>query len=324
MRSAFIPALSADSAGLRKLATAGFRMNDHGPATLITSKVEHPSVLRPAEAFERRGGRVIFLDVSREGLIKPHDVERVARSVSGPITLSVQWANSETGVLQPIPELVAAARSVRNAVFVHSDIAQAVGRVRIDLDGAAVDVATFSGHKLHGPPGTGALIFRDPEDPRFRPLLLGGGQERGFRAGTQNLPGAVGLGVAARLRADTFAASVAHMRGLRDEFEGLLSTYIPGIRVNGSGAPRVPNTTNVLFAGVEAMALVARLDGEGIACSLGSACSSGKPEPSHVLTAMGLSEKEAFSSVRFSFSVMNTKEEVRRAARVIANKVRTM
>ena len=150
-------------------------------------------------------------------------------------------------------------------------------------------------------------------------MILGGGQERGFRAGTQNVAGLSGLGLAARLRAEAFADATAHMRALRDEFEAILADRIPGIRVNGAGAPRVPNTSNIRFPGAEAMALVARLDAEGVACSMGSACSSGKPEPSHVLTAMGLAEPEAFSSVRFSFSVLNTMNEVGLAARLVAD-----
>ena len=291
---------------------------------LITSKVEHPSVLRPAAEFARRGGRVALLEVSPEGLINPSEVGRVARSASAPIVLSVQWAKGETGVVQPVREIAEEARCALHPVFFHSDVAQAIGRVSIDLDAADIDAATFSGHKLHGPQGTGALLLREPGSSSVHPLILGGGQERGFRAGTQNVAGLSGLGLAARLRAEAFADATAHMRALRDEFEAILADWIPSIRVNGAGAPRVPNTSNIRFPGVEAMALLARLDAQGIACSVGSACSAGKPEPSHVLTAMGVPEQEAFSSVRFSFSILNTMDEARLAARVVADTFRAM
>ncbi len=291
---------------------------------LITSNVEHASVLRPAAEFARRGGRVVFLEVSPEGLVDPAEVGRVARSASAPIVLSVQWANGETGVVQPVREIAAEARRAPHPVFFHSDVAQAIGRVSIDLDAADIDAATFSGHKLHGPQGTGALLLREPRDASAHPLILGGGQERGFRAGTQNVAGLSGLGLAARLRAEAFADATAHMQALRDEFEAILADRIPGIRVNGTGAPRVPNTSNIRFPGVEAMVLVARLDAQGIACSMGSACSAGKPEPSHVLMAMGMPEQQAFSSVRFSFSILNTMDEAGLAARVIADTFRAM
>jgi cysteine desulfurase len=183
---------------------------------------------------------------------------------------------------------------------------------------------TFSGHKLHAPQGIGAMVFRDPNERRVPPLILGGGQERGLRSGTQNVAGAAGLGLAAHLRADGFATTTSHLKEMRDAFEGLLIDLVPNARVNGALAPRVPNTSSIRFPGIEAMVLVARLDARGLACSVGSACSASKPEPSHVLIAMGLSEREAFSSVRFSFSILNSMDEAARAARIIADTVRRM
>jgi cysteine desulfurase len=292
--------------------------------TLVTTSVEHPSALRPADAFAKAGGLLIVVPTSSDGLVDAAAVVAAVESAQGPVILSLQWANGETGVVQPMQEIVTNARHARPDVLIHSDVAQAVGRVGIDLDAVPLDVMTFSGHKLHAPQGIGAMVFRDPSERRVPPLILGGGQERGLRSGTQNVAGAAGLGLAARLRADGFATTTSHLTAMRDAFEGLLIDLVPNGRVNGALAPRVPNTSSIRFPGVEAMTLVARLDARGIACSVGSACSSSKPEPSHVLTAMGLSEQEAFSSVRFSFSILNSMDEATRAARIVADTVRGM
>jgi cysteine desulfurase len=291
-------------------------------STLITCAVEHPSVLRPADAFARAGGDLVVLPVSTDGLVDPEALAAAVGRARGRVVLSIQWANSETGVMQPMRDLVSAARLARPDVLVHSDAAQAVGRVWLDLEETGVDVATFSGHKLHGPHGTGAMVFHDPDERRIAPLALGGGQERGMRSGTQNVAGAVGLGLAMRVRAEGFAAATSALAGMRDSFESLVLQGVPYARVNGAGAPRVPNTTSIRFPGSEAMEMAARLDAAGIACSVGSACSASKPAPSHVLTAMGLPEREAFSSLRFSFSVLNTPEEAERAARLVVDTYR--
>ncbi len=286
---------------------------------VITSAVEHASVLRPAEALARRGGRLWILPVGPAGLIDPDDLRRVAAEAPpGPLLVSVQWANNETGVIQPVPDLVATLRSVRPDAFVHCDVAQAVGRMPVDLAASRVDAVAFSGHKVHGPHGTGALVLAGPDEGRISPLLLGGGQEHGFRSGTHNLPGIAGLGLAASMRARSLEAAAEHMRSVRDAFEEELAALVPEALVNGASAPRLPNTSNVRFPGIDGTEIVARLDALGVACSLGSACSSGKPEPSHVLRAMGLSEADAYSSVRFSFSTLNTAGEALRAARAVA------
>lgn len=297
---------------------------DAGQWTLITSKVEHPSVLRPAEAFARRGGRVTFLEVSPSGKVNPDDAAQAARDAAGPVKVSIQWANSETGVIQPVGDVARAIKAVRPDALVHSDIAQAIGRVPVDLFAAGVDVATFSGHKLHGPQGSGVLVLADPDDRRFIPLILGGGQERGMRSGTQNVAAAVGLGVAAEARAAHLENLMAKMATVRDSFERTVLKLVPEAVVNGGAAERVPNTSNIRFPGIEGMALLAQLDERGVAASLGSACSSGKPSPSHVLTAMQLSEDEAYASVRFSFSIFNTQKEARLAAQIVADCLRDL
>ncbi len=286
-------------------------------AVIVTTNIEHPSVLRPAEqAAEHR-----IVPVSANGRVKPDSVAETL-PVSGGLAVSIQWANSETGVVQPIPEIVATIRESRPDAFIHVDAAQAIGRIPIRMDG--IDALTFSGHKLHAPQGTGALILADPNEDRLKALMLGGGQEGGRRSGTQNVPGAVGLGVALRERAESFDQTVEAMQTMRDAFETSILGAIPGARVNGCDSPRVPNTSNILFPGIDAMALVALLDQRDVACSVGSACSSGRPEPSHVLLAMGLSEDEAYSSVRFSFSVMNTMDEAFRAADIVAETARKL
>lgn len=207
---------------------------------------------------------------------------------------------------------------VRPDALFHSDAAQAVGRVPLDLTAAGADAVSFSGHKLHGPHGTGALILADPDEDRLAPLVRGGGQERGLRSGTHNLPGAAGLGLAAAIRARSFNVATERMRAARDAFERELAACAPHLVVNGAAAPRLPNTSNIRFPGRDGMEVLARLDALGVACSQGSACSSGRPEPSHVLRAMGFTEAEAFGSIRFSFSAANTVEEGQSAARAVA------
>lgn len=285
--------------------------------TLITTAVEHHSVLRPAEAFAKAGGKHVVLPVARDGLVPCDAMRDAVLKASGAVLISVQLVNSETGVIQPISQLISEAKCARPDAFVHSDVAQAIGRVPIDLGALQVDVVTFSGHKIHGPQGIGAMVFRNPDERRIAPLILGGGQERGLRSGTHNVAGAAGLGLATRIRASEFTVAESRLSAMRDAFEMQLLDAVPKASVNGRGVPRVPNTSSICFHGKDAMELVARLDAKGIACSVGSACSSAKPEPSHVLMAMGLSQDEAFSSVRFSFSILNSMHEANLAALIV-------
>lgn len=286
-------------------------------ATLITTRVEHPSILRPAEAFAAVGGAVAFVPVTPEGLVDLDALRSAIGAAAGPIVLSIQAANSETGVLQPVAKIAALAASHSNIMF-HSDAAQAFGKRRLQLGhGHGPDVFSVSGHKLHAPMGVGALLIREGEE-RLWPLLLGGDQERGLRAGTEAVPMIAGFGAACLARSATFAADVQRMASLRDRLEAGLRSHLPSISVNG-GAARLPNITNVRFPGVDAMALIALLDAEGVLASQGSACHSRRPEPSHVLTAMGRSEEEAFEAVRFSVSPLNTEEEIGEAVAIIVS-----
>lgn len=278
-------------------------------ATLITSAVEHPSILRPAEAYEAEGGSVIVVPVGRTGLLDFAKLDAALHSTTGPIFLSVQVANSETGVLQPI-EMIAAMAAQRGDVLFHTDAAQAFGKAALQIGGGhGPDAVSVSAHKLHGPMGVGALLLREGE-ARMRPLLLGGDQERGLRAGTQPLPLIAGFGAACAGRQRNLIADTTRMHSLRDRLEIGLCAALPTVLVNGAAAPRLPNTSNLQFPGVDAMALIALLDADGVLASQGSACHSRRPEPSHVLIAMGLQEDQSFASVRFSVSPLNTEAEI--------------
>lgn len=268
------------------------------PRRLITTATEHASVTAVADWLESRGVEVVRLS-GPDGRISAGQVRSALDN--GASLVSVQWANSETGVLQPIEEIAHAC--VDAGVPLHVDAAQAVGRMPIDLGACPIDYLTFSGHKLHAPPGIGVTFARNPDEiPR---LILGGEQEAGTRAGTENLPGIVGLRAACDARAANLTDAMQWMTQLRDRFEHRVLAEIPDSKVNGRESPRVGNTSNIRFP-VDGQALVAQLSGAGVVCSQTSACSSNSPEPSKVLTQIGLSRDQAFASVRFSFSCMNT------------------
>jgi cysteine desulfurase len=292
-------------------------------ATLITSAVEHPSILRPAEAFEADGGTVIVVPVEPTGLLDLAKLEAALQSTAGPIFLSVQAANSETGVLQPI-EMIAVMAAQRGDVLFHTDAAQAFGKSVLQIGGGhGPDAVSVSAHKLHGPMGVGALLLREGE-ARMRPLLLGGDQERGLRAGTQPLPLIAGFGAACAGRHRNLIADTTRMHSLRNRLETGICAALPTVLVNGAAAPRLPNTTNLQFPGVDAMALIALLDADGVLASQGSACHSRRPEPSPVLLAMGLQEDEAFASVRFSMSPLNTEAEIDAAIPIVVDACRRL
>lgn len=288
--------------------------------TIVISTVEHPATRIPAERAAEAGASLVVVPVDADGRADPADFGRaVSDSATPNVLVSIQWANGETGVIQPIQEIVQAVRSARPDSFVHVDAAQSIGRLPTPTDG--ISALTFSGHKLHGPQGTGALAFGEDGLGRIPALLEGGGQERSQRSGTQNVAGAAGLAVALESRASALDDAITRLRAMRDAFEAQVLERVPSAMINAEQCPRTPNTSNIRFANVDGMSLVARLDAQGIRCSQGSACSSGRPEPSRVLRAMGLSEEEAYSSVRFSFSVLNSESDVEDAARSIAQLV---
>jgi len=297
----------ADNLAIFGLASAG----DH----VITSTIEHHAVLNAckhlAKYRETTGCEVTYLPVDGRGLVDPADVKRALRPNTKLIT--IMFANNETGVLQAVAEIGKIAAEA--GICFHTDAVQAAGKLPIDVNKIGCDLLTISGHKFHGPQGVGALYVR--KGIQLEPMLYGGNHERSRRAGTENVSGIVGLGKAAELASAGFergndrgdGRADQKMAAARDRLEREL-LKIEATGLNGEGAPRVPNTTNIYFDGIEGEALVIALDLKGLAVSTGAACSSGAIEPSHVLTAMGLRPDRAKASIRFSLGKQNTAEDV--------------
>jgi cysteine desulfurase len=261
---------------------------------VITAQIEHEAVLNACQALEKEGFAVTYLPVNSSGLINVAEL----RDAIGPETalISVMHANNELGTVQPLEEIGKLA--AQNDIYFHTDAVQSAGKIPIDVASLGVDLLSISGHKFYAPKGIGALYIRS--GTRLRQLLYGGHHQRGFRPGTENVPGIVGLGKAAELARRALEEDASRVSLLRDELERSLLARIPHARANAAAAPRTPNTTNITFPGIEGEALIIALDLKGLACSTGAACSSGSVEPSHVLTAIGLPPEEARASIRFS------------------------
>ncbi len=287
------------------------RAGDH----LITTAIEHSAVLRAAERVAERGAEVTFVAPRANGLIDPEEIRRAIRPATK--LISVMLANNETGVLQPIEEIGRIATEA--GAFFHIDAVQGAGKVEFDVRRFGCHLCSISAHKMHGPKGVGAMYVR--RGTPLEPLIVGGSHERRQRAGTENVPGIVGLGKAVELAMESLAdGTVERVAALRDRLEaGILE--IAGTAVNGAGAPRVANTTNIRFEQVEGEALVIALDLKGVAVSGGSACHSGSTEPSHVLMAMGLDKNAARASLRFSLLRTATEEDVDSVLRVVPQAV---
>jgi cysteine desulfurase len=274
-------------------------------AHIITSTIEHHAVLNACKALEQQGIEVTYVGVDSRGLIAPESVRAAIRANTK--LISIMMANNETGVLQPVEAIGKIAREAD--IYFHTDAVQAAGKVPIDVNTIGCDLLSISGHKMHAPQGTGALYVR--KGTLLEPMLYGGNHERQRRAGTENLPGIVGLGTAADLAIKSFAdGTMQQLAALRDRVESAVLSEIDDTGVNGDGAPRVPNTTNIHIDHIEGEALIIALDLQGLAVSTGAACSSGAIEPSHVLTAMGVAAAQARASIRFSLGKHNTKEDV--------------
>lgn len=282
---------------------------------IVTSAVEHSSVLSCCRAWEREGVRVTVLPVDREGLLKLADVEAAITEETA--VVSLMWANNETGVLFPV-ERIAELCAARRVLF-HCDAVQAVGKLPVDARRVPVDYLTLSGHKFHGPKGVGALFVR--RGVPFTPLIHGGHQERGRRGGTENVALIAGLGVAAELARKGVAGYAARVRPLRDALEQGILGGIPDTELNGHPELRLPNTTNITFRGVESEALLLLLDQAGICASSGSACLADSDEPSHVVRAMKPESAASRQMVRFSLGAENTGEEVAAAVSAAAEAV---
>ena len=283
---------------------------------VITSAVEHHAVLHSCKRLEEMGCEVTDVPVDGRGLLNPDDVRRALRSNTKLIT--VMMANNETGVLQPVEEIGKVAAEAD--VYFHTDAVQATGKVPIDVNRIGCDLLSISGHKMHAPQGVGALYVR--KGTLLQPLFYGGRHERGRRAGTENVPAVVGLGKASEIGMQGLEnGAVQRIAKMRDQIEQGILQAVNLAGVNGEGAPRVPNTTNIFFDYIEGEALVIALDLKGLAVSTGAACSSGAIEPSHVLTAMGLSGERARASLRFSLGKQNTAEDVEFAINLIPEAV---
>jgi cysteine desulfurase len=271
---------------------------------IVTTSVEHNAVLKYCEELGKSGCGLTVVAVDETGQLNLAELEEAIRPETA--IVSVMWANNETGVLFPVEEIAEICRARR--VLLHTDAVQTVGKVPIDLAAVPIQYLSLSGHKLHAPKGVGALYAN--RRARFRPLLVGGTQENGRRAGTDNVASVVALGKAAEISAAHLEDENTRVRGWRDRFEEVLTGRLPGVSVNGAGQPRLPNTSNLSFEGIEAEALMISLDQQNLYCSLGSSCATGSIAPSHVLRAMHMSEARARGSLRFSFGRFNTDAEL--------------
>jgi cysteine desulfurase len=278
---------------------------------IVTTRVEHSATLKHCEALAKRGTEVTWLGVNEQGQIDLEELERAIRPDTALVTM--MWANNETGVLFPIDEISAIVRE--KGVLFHTDAVQAVGKVPLRLSGAKINFLSLSGHKLHCVKGVGVLYVN--KRTRFAPYLIGGGQENGRRAGTQNVASIVALGKACELAGAFLEHEATEVRGLRDEFENGVLACIEGSQVNGDHQHRLPNTSNLAFDGIDSEGVLMLLDQQGICCSSGSACTTGSLHASHVLKAMGFSDERARASLRFSFSRFNTRAEVGRALEIL-------
>ena len=282
---------------------------------LITSSIEHPAVLESCRSLQQLGFEVIYLPVDTDGLIDAKSINAAIRPDTA--LISIMLANNETGTIEPVRQIAQLAKAKN--ILVHTDAVQAAGKIPINVEELGVDLLSVSAHKFHGPQGIGALYIR--KGVELEPQLRGGGQERKRRAGTENVAAIVGFGRAAELARRDVEEYSSHVAVLRDRFEQTILDRIASVRVNGSRLHRIPNTTNLAFAGVEGDALLMALDLEGVAASMGAACSSGTLEPSHVLTAMGLPAAAVRGSVRFSLSKFNSAEEIDRAVEIVSRVV---
>lgn len=302
----------SDNLAIRGLVGAWQEAHPHAPLPhLITTRIEHHAVGNVFEDLERAGHPVTWLRPDPSGRISAQAVAEAIRPDTA--LISVMMANNETGVMQPVAEISAIAAEAR--VAFHIDAIQAVGRIPVDARALNCTALSLSGHKIHGPAGIGALYVR--RGARLRPQLFGGHHERDRRAGTENLPGILGLGAAARLAREHFGERTAQYARLRDRLEAAVLAAVPRSGIAGAGAPRVPNTSDIYFEGIEGEALVIALDLHGFCASTGAACSSGSIEPSHVLLAMGFPRARARACLRFSFASQNTPQEVEALLQVL-------
>ncbi len=284
----------------------------------ITTRVEHPAVLNFGKHLARKGYRVTFLPVDVRGNL---DMDAFLKAIDeDTAVVSIMYANNETGVIFPVREIGEILKERR--ILFHTDAVQAVGKIPLDLKKLPVDMLSLSGHKLHAPKGVGVLYVR--KGTRFYPYMIGGHQERGRRAGTENVASIIALGRACELAGENLGSEVEQVRILRDKLEKALLQCCPDVRINGDTEHRLPNTTNISFEYVEGEAILLRLDEFDICASSGSACTSGSLEPSHVLRSMGVPFTAIHGSIRFSLSRYNTEAEIDRVIDVLPPLIREL
>ena len=285
---------------------------------IITTRVEHPAVLNFCQHLGRKGHRITLLPVNKQGHL---DMDVFLKMLDEDIAVvSIMYANNETGVIFPI-ERICEILKERGILF-HTDAVQAAGKVPLDVRKIPVDMLTISGHKLHAPKGIGALYVK--KGTRFHPYIIGGHQERGRRAGTENVASIIGFGKAAQLAKEHLSEEIPYLSSLRDRLEQGLLSSCPNVIINGDTVSRLPNTTNISFEFIEGEAILLRLNEFGICASSGSACTSGSLEPSHVLRAMGVPYTAVHGSIRFSLSRYNTAEEIDTVLRIMPGIIREL
>ncbi|MDA8172087.1 MAG: cysteine desulfurase family protein [Nitrospiraceae bacterium] len=284
---------------------------------IISQQTEHPAVLAPLNVLKERGFEITLLPVDRNGVIELKALEGAIRKET--VLVSIMHANNETGVIQPIEEAVRICKGKNQKTLFHTDAAQTVGKVPVDVERLGVDMLSVAAHKFYGPKGVGALYIRDGARIK-NTIMFGAGHERGIRPGTENTPYIAGLGAACRLAKEELPATAARLERFRQMLFGFLEMEFPGVRINGGGAARLPNTLNVSIPGVEGDRLVHHL-ADSVAISAGSACHEGSKTPSAVLMALGASDEEAFCSVRISLGRETTEEEITEAAGLLRRAV---
>lgn len=290
----------SDNLAIKGIAYANRSKGNH----IITSKIEHHAVLGSCKTLEKQGFEVTYLDVDENGKV---NLEQLKNSIrDNTILITIMFANNEIGTIEPIAEIGRIAKE--HGIYFHTDAVQAVGNVRIDVEKMNIDALSMSGHKFYGPKGIGALYVR--KGVKFDKIQDGGHQERDKRAGTENVPGIVGLGKAIELAYTDFDAKVEHLRTLRDYYVSQVEEKIPYIKVNGDRKERLPGNSNISFRFIEGESLLLNLDQKGICASSGSACTSGSLDPSHVLLAIGLPHEIAHGSLRITLGQDNTKEDI--------------
>lgn len=285
---------------------------------IITTRIEHHAVLNTCKYLEKHGFEVTYLDVYKYGRVSPEDVENAIRPDT--ILISVMTANNEIGSIQPIEEIGGIAKD--HGILFHTDAVQAMGHIQIDVEKMNIDMLSASAHKLNGPKGVGLMYIR--KGIAIPSFIHGGAQERGRRAGTLNVPGIVGFATAARMAEESLTERNQYVTGLRDYFIDRALGGIDGSRLNGDRINRLPNNVNLSFPGINGETLLIILDQNGICASSGSACSSGSLDPSHVLTAIGLSDQEAGSSLRFTLSEQNIRDEIDYVIEIIKKALLTL